>query len=236
MTPPMIEVSNLRKIFVRGEGKIFALDGVSFTIAKGEFITITGASGSGKSTLLYILGLIDRQSSGTYRFLGNVTDGFSDDQRSELRNRQMGFIFQSFHLLPRATALHNVELPLQYARNFGLHLSKSEMSEKSAAALERVGLADRMNHLPNELSGGQSQRVAIARALVCDPSVIFADEPTGNLDSRTSAEIVELFQSLNEEGRTIIMVTHDRSLASMTKRRIHLLDGRLADEVQHAPA
>lgn len=226
----LIETIDLEKHFIRGDELIKALDNVSLRINEGEFVSITGASGSGKSTLLYILGLIDKQTRGTYRFAKTVTDDFSDNERSRLRNQSMGFIFQSFHLLPRATAIRNVSMPLEYSRSHGIKVSKQEVLEKAERALERVGLKERMHHLPNELSGGQCQRVAIARALISNPQVIFADEPTGNLDSRNAREIIDLFKSLNNEGRTILLVTHDQELASMTKRSVKLKDGRIEEE------
>jgi len=230
-TPLLIQTVDLEKIFYRGEEKIRAIDKISISISAGEFVSITGPSGSGKSTLLYILGLLDNQSAGSYRFEGVPTHEFDDDSRSRFRNERMGFIFQSFHLLPRANALRNVAMPLEYSRSHGNVITKREIQTRAEEALKRVGLQDRMKHLPNELSGGQRQRVAIARALVNNPKVIFADEPTGNLDSRNAKEIFELFTSLNADGKTILLVTHDKELASLAPRALRLRDGRVEDDV-----
>lgn len=226
----LIEIRELHKIFVRGEEEIAAIDGINLQINQGEFVSITGASGSGKSTLLYLLGLLDRPSSGEYLFDNLPTEEFSDDDRAKLRNESMGFIFQSFHLLPRADATRNVTMPLEYRIE---KLTKQQMREMALASLNRVGLADRVSHLPNQLSGGQRQRVAIARALVNNPKVILADEPTGNLDSKNAKEILNLFQQLNSEGRTILLVTHDREFAELAPRTIRLKDGRIEEDSGH---
>lgn len=225
---PLILVSSMSRIFSRGGEEIRALDDVSLKITTGEFVAITGASGSGKSTLMYILGLIDRQTSGSYYLNGRVTDSLSDDERAQLRNEQLGFVFQGFHLLPRATALRNVAMPLVYAHSYGVRASREDEESRAREALERVGMGDRMQHLPKELSGGQRQRVAIARALVNRPKVLFADEPTGNLDSKRGQEIVNLFHQLNATGVTIVLVTHDAQLAQQAKRQIVMKDGRVA--------
>jgi putative ABC transport system ATP-binding protein len=225
---PLILVSGMSRIFSRGGEEIRAVDDVSIKITTGEFVAITGASGSGKSTLMYILGLIDRQTSGSYYLNGRVTDSLSDDERAQLRNEQLGFVFQGFHLLPRATALRNVAMPLVYAHGYGARATREDEESRAKEALERVGMGDRMQHLPKELSGGQRQRVAIARALINRPKVLFADEPTGNLDSKRGQEIVDLFHQLNDTGVTIVLVTHDAQLAQQAKRQIIMKDGKVA--------
>jgi len=230
----LIRVENLTKIFRRGDEEIAAIHDLTLTIYTGDFIAITGSSGSGKSTLLYILGLLDRPTSGRYELQGNSTEQLSDDERARLRNRFMGFIFQSFHLLPRATALRNVMMPLVYAASYEAALPEEEQVARASQALARVGLSDRMNHRPNELSGGQRQRVAIARAMVNQPKVLFADEPTGNLDSKSGGEILSLFEQLNAEGVTVMMVTHDRAIAERSKRRLILVDGALGSDTYAA--
>jgi putative ABC transport system ATP-binding protein len=232
----LLSTRALTKIFTRGGEEIRALNGVSVQIQGGAFVAITGASGSGKSTLLYLLGLIDRPTSGQYLFDGAPTENLSDSDRSVLRNKRFGFIFQSFHLLPRMDALRNVAMPLEYARGFGTRMRDSEIQARAHAALTTVGLADRTKHRPNELSGGQRQRVAIARALVNDPAIIFADEPTGNLDSRNSKDIIDLFERLNDQGRTIVLVTHDPAIASRVPRQIVMNDGIIQEELHHATA
>lgn len=236
----LIETRKLSKRFVRGSEAIAALNQVDLRIEIGEFVSITGPSGSGKSTLLYILGLIDSPTSGEYLLEGQPTASLSDAERAMLRNRKMGFVFQSFHLLPRATALRNVMMPLVYGRSHGAAVSAAEMRERAAAALERVGLKERMQHRPNELSGGQRQRVAIARALVTSPRIIFADEPTGNLDSRTGQEVMALFDELRANGVTIVLVTHDPNMAARAARQLVLRDGVITSDTQqeapHVPA
>jgi len=216
----LIEVENLTKIYEMGSVQVHALRNISFFIEKQEFVSIMGPSGSGKSTLMDILGCLAKATSGSYVLEGLEVDKMSDNKLAEVRNRRIGFVFQAFNLLPRTTALHNVELPLIYAG-----VGRRERRRRAQAALEAVGLADRTHHKSNELSGGQIQRVAIARALVNDPSMIFADEPTGNLDTKSGAEVMEIFDRLNEAGNTIIMVTHERYIAEHANRIIHLKDG-----------
>ncbi len=220
----MIEIKDLKKIYSNGVSTI-ALNGVSFNISEGEFVAIKGPSGSGKSTLLHILGFLDRPTSGTYKFKGRNIDEFSDEKLAKIRNEEIGFVFQAFNLLPRSTALENVMLPLIYA-NF----PQREQIKKAKKALEEVGLVSRMNHFPNQLSGGEQQRVAIARAIVNSPSLILADEPTGNLDSKSSEKIIEIFKKLNEKGHTIVIVTHEEYVVEAAKRIIYLKDGRVIKE------
>ena len=222
----MIEVERLSKIYQMGEQKVSALDGVDFRIEKGEFVAIMGPSGSGKSTLMNLLGCLDLPSSGIYRLENLDIQDLKPDQLAEVRNRRIGFVFQSFNLLPRATALENTELPLLYGR-----VPKSP--EIAFQALERVGLAHRAKHKPTELSGGERQRVAIARALVNGPAIILADEPTGNLDSTTGKEILNLFLELNQEGVTLILVTHEQEIAQQAKRIMQMRDGKIiADRIK----
>ncbi|MBR4829957.1 MAG: ABC transporter ATP-binding protein [Muribaculaceae bacterium] len=223
---PVIELDGIRRDFVVGEETVHALRGVSFTIHEGEFVTIMGTSGSGKSTLLNILGCLDTPTSGEYRLDGTPVRQMSKTQRAVLRNRKIGFVFQSYNLLAKTTAVENVELPLMYNTAVGAR----ERRERAITALQRVGLGDRLNHKSNQMSGGQMQRVAIARALVNDPAVILADEATGNLDTRTSFEILVLFQQLHAEGRTIIFVTHNPEIAQYSTRTITLSDGKLRED------
>ena len=230
----LLSLQGILKVFYRGDERIEALRDLSLEIKSGEYIAITGASGSGKSTLLYILGLLDKSDRGRYLIEDASTETLSDDQRAKLRNRMMGFVFQSFHLLPRASALRNVMMPMVYAASYHGTISESEQISRAERALISVGLGDRMNHLPNQLSGGQRQRVAIARAIVNNPRVLFADEPTGNLDSKSGGEIVALFERLNSEGVTIVMVTHDQSIAMRAKRRLVLGDGKLIGDTYAA--
>lgn len=225
VTPPLLTLKTINKFFYRGEEEIHAIRDLSLEISRGEFIAVTGASGSGKSTLLYIMALLDRPNSGSYLIDGALTDTLSDDGRAKLRNSAMGFIFQSFHLLPRATALRNVMMPLVYTSSYGEPVAEREQRERAAECLRMVGLADRMQHLPNQLSGGQRQRVAIARAIVNRPQILFADEPTGNLDSKVGQEILSIFERLNSLNVTIVMVTHDPAIANRAKRRLVLEDG-----------
>lgn len=221
-----IRIENLSRVFKMGSEEVHALRDVSFDINEGEFVSIMGSSGSGKSTLLNILGCLDHPTAGEYYIDGAATSGLSKDERSTIRNRKIGFVFQSYNLLARTTALENVELPLLYNPNY----TSAERKELSENALVQVGLQDRMKHMPNQLSGGQQQRVAIARALVNNPLILLADEATGNLDTRTSYEIMTLFQRLNSEGKTIIFVTHEPEVAIFTKRIIMLSDGRIVED------
>jgi putative ABC transport system ATP-binding protein len=221
----IIETENLRKVYGMGDIRVKALDGVDIRIEQGEFVAVMGPSGSGKSTLMNILGCLDRPTEGSYQLAGEDVSGLSKVQLAAIRNRQIGFVFQSFNLLPRTSALSNVLLPLVYKR--GRKLTASERQEKGMAALEAVGLADRAQHEPNEMSGGQRQRVAIARALVNDPVLIMADEPTGNLDTKTGDEIMMLLHALHGRGGTILMVTHEQYIADQTERNIVLVDGRV---------
>jgi putative ABC transport system ATP-binding protein len=216
----MIRLESVRKTYRKGEARIDALDGVSLDVGAGEFVAVQGPSGSGKSTLMNIVGLLDRPDAGVYRLDGEDVSTLSSDARAGLRNQKIGFVFQSFHLMPRATALENVELPLVYS-------SRPDLAGRGMRALEAVGLTDRARHQPSELSGGQQQRVAIARALVNDPELILADEPTGNLDSASGLEIMGILQDLHGQGRTIVLITHDESLARMAGRIVRVRDGRI---------
>lgn len=226
--PGLISVKNLIKIYRMGDIEVHALRGVSLDIERGDFVAIMGASGSGKSTFMNILGCLDLPTSGEYYLDHENVFGFSKNELAELRNKKLGFIFQSFNILPRTSALENVELPLLYNRKVGAR----ERRDRAINALEAVGLADRLHSLPSQLSGGQQQRVAIARALVNDPLLILADEPTGNLDSRTSCEIMEIFQALNDKGITIIMVTHEPDIAEFARNNILFKDGKI---IKHIP-
>jgi len=217
-----IVVQEVHKYYDLGETRVHALRGVSIEIARGEFVAIMGASGGGKSTFMNILGCLDKPSAGRYLLEGIEVSSLSKKELATIRNHKLGFVFQGFNLLSRTTALENVELPTLYAR-----ISKAEGEKRSGEALALVGLADRMTHFPSQLSGGQQQRVAIARALVNQPSILLADEPTGNLDSRTSVEIMEIFQKLNDEGLTIVLVTHEPDIAQFAKRSIQFRDGKI---------
>ena len=226
----LIEIDNITKIYQVGTVQVPALQGISLNIEANEYLAIMGPSGSGKSTLMNILGCLDTPSSGTYLFKDDEIAGMDDNQLADIRNREIGFVFQTFNLLPRATALHNVELPLIY------NGTSSKVRRQAAQdALEAVGLADRSQHRPNELSGGQRQRVAIARALVNSPSIILADEPTGNLDSKTGEEIMQIFERIHANGNTIILVTHEEYIAEHTQRSIRLLDGMVAEDAVREP-
>ncbi len=222
---PLIEVEDLRRHYRMGGEVVSALDGVSFAITGGELVSIVGSSGSGKTTLMNILGCLDTPTAGTYRLGGHDVKSLPDDALSALRNREIGFVFQNFQLLPRASAIKNVELPLVY-RN----MNARERHDLAVKALGRVGLSHRMNHRPTEMSGGQRQRVAIARALVATPSLLLADEPTGNLDSATGREIMELFFELHAAGNTIVLVTHEPSIAAQCPRAIRLSDGKVVSD------
>lgn len=226
-TKEIINVKNLRREFLIGNDVVKALNGVSFKINEGEFVSIMGASGSGKSSLLNILGCLDKPTGGEF-YLDNINiKNLSNDELTDYRNKKIGFVFQAYNLLPRTTALENVELPLLYERS----MSNRERIKKAKEALEAVGLGDRFDHTPAQMSGGQQQRVAIARALVNDPVIILADEATGNLDTKTSYEIMTLFQKLNSEGKTIAFVTHEPDIASFCSRNIFLRDGTLLNEI-----
>ena len=226
MNKAVIELQNIKRNFQVGDETVHALRGVSFTIREGEFVTIMGTSGSGKSTLLNTLGCLDTPTSGEYLLAGISVRTMSKPQRAVLRNRKIGFVFQSYNLLPKTTAVENVELPLMYNSS----VSASERRRRAIEALQAVGLGDRLEHKSNQMSGGQMQRVAIARALVNNPAVILADEATGNLDTRTSFEILVLFQKLHAEGRTIIFVTHNPEIAQYSSRNIVLRDGQIKDD------
>jgi putative ABC transport system ATP-binding protein len=218
----VIVTRNLQREYDMGGEIVRALRGVDLTIRRNEFVAIMGPSGSGKSTLMNMIGCLDTPSAGEYWLNGHRVSELADDELARIRNREIGFVFQTFNLLPRADALHNVELPLVYAG-----VGSKERKERAADALDRVGLGDRMGHRPNELSGGQRQRVAIARALVNRPSILLADEPTGNLDSSTSTEIMALFEELHQQNQTIVLVTHEPDIAAHADRQVHLLDGRI---------
>ena len=226
MNQAILQIENLRRVFQVGSEEVHALKGVSFSINKGEFVSIMGSSGSGKSTMLNILGCLDTPTSGEYLIDGVSVRERSKNDLADIRNRKIGFVFQSYNLLARTTALENVELPLIYNNS----VSSLERRERAIHALEMVGLADRMSHTPNQLSGGQQQRVAIARAIVNDPVIILADEATGNLDTKTSYEIMSLFQELNEKGKTIAFVTHETDIAMFTSRIITLRDGHIISD------
>ena len=227
MSNTIIEISHLKKDYHIGEVTVHALRGVDLQIKEGEFVAIMGVSGSGKSTMLNILGCLDKPTSGDYFLDGVNVNTMGKDELARLRNKKLGFVFQAYNLLPRTTALENVELPLFY----NSRVKGKERLERSVNALEAVGLKDRLDHMPNQLSGGQQQRVAIARSLVNDPVLILADEPTGNLDTRTSFEIMELFQDLNDKGRTIIFVTHETDIARFAKRNVLFRDGKIQKEL-----
>ncbi|HJQ96897.1 MAG TPA: ABC transporter ATP-binding protein [Candidatus Polarisedimenticolaceae bacterium] len=224
----MIDIKDLVKVYTLGEVEVRALDGVSLSIAAGEFVAIMGPSGSGKSTLMNLLGCLDRPTSGRYILDGIDVSAMNSDSRAEVRNAKIGFVFQSFNLLARTSALENVELPLLYGHE---GLLSGERDKRARNALERVGLTGREHHTPSQLSGGQQQRVAIARALITDPAILLADEPTGNLDTKTSEDVMSIFQELNDQGKTVLLITHEADIARFAKRTVVLRDGKIvADE------
>ncbi|MCT4660705.1 MAG: ABC transporter ATP-binding protein [Tissierellales bacterium] len=224
----MIQIKDLWKVYDTGSVEVRALQGIDLHIKKGEFVSIIGASGSGKSTLMNILGCLDKPSDGLYSLDGEQIEKLKAEDLAYIRNQKIGFVFQSFNLIPRVSALHNVELPMIYGK-----IGKKERREKARNALIRVGLEERMEHNPNELSGGQKQRVAIARSLVNNPAIILADEPTGNLDSKSTDEIMDIFQKLNDEGATVVIVTHENEIAEKTKRIITFKDGQIISDVMN---
>jgi len=230
-TAPVIDAAGLVRQYHTGGTIIRALDGVDLRVDRGEFVALVGTSGSGKSTLLSILGCLDQPSEGRYQLNGAAVESLDASALAAVRNQQIGFVFQSFNLLNRLTAVENVSLPLRYAR-----VPRADRKARAEVMLERVGLADRMHHTPTELSGGQCQRVAIARALITDPALILADEPTGNLDSRSGAEILSIFRTLHAEGRTVVMVTHDDHIAETASRQIRLSDGQIRSDSRHDTA
>jgi putative ABC transport system ATP-binding protein len=224
----VITLEGITKLYLTGEVEVAALKGVSLHIPEGEFIAIMGPSGSGKSTLMNVIGCLDQPSSGRYILDGYDVSSLTDDQLAWIRNRKIGFVFQSYNLIPRASAVHNVEMPLIYAGD------GQQRRERAMAALESVGLLERAGHLPSELSGGQQQRVAIARALVTDPAILLADEPTGNLDSESSLEIMKLLRDLNQQGRTIVLITHEPDIAAFAQRVVRLRDGVIVSDERPA--
>jgi putative ABC transport system ATP-binding protein len=222
---PLIEMKGITKNYEMGEATVHALGGIDLVVEGGEFLAIVGPSGSGKSTLMNMIGCLDRPSTGEYYLEGRKVDELSDDDLARIRNKSIGFVFQTFNLLPRTNCLHNVELPLLYSS-----VGRKDRERKALEMLERVGLGSRVYHNPNELSGGERQRVAIARALVNDPTIVLADEPTGNLDSKTGSEIMAIFTGLNSDGKTIVLVTHERYIAEYSRRVIYLRDGHVVSE------
>jgi putative ABC transport system ATP-binding protein len=229
---PVVKLEGIHKTYSNGEIEVRAVRGVSIDIQRGEFVALMGASGSGKSTLMNLLGCLDRPTSGRFLLDGIDVSGLDRNQRADIRNQKLGFVFQGFNLLARTTALENVELPMLYAKQ---RISSREMRDRAMKALEIVGLGKRFDHYPSQLSGGQQQRVAIARALVNQPQVLLADEPTGNLDSKTSVEVMGVFQKLNDQGITILMVTHELDIAHYCKRNLILRDGVIVSDVQVSP-
>jgi putative ABC transport system ATP-binding protein len=222
----VIDLADVEKVYRSGSLEVRALAEISMVIREGEFVAIAGPSGSGKSTLMHIIGCLDVPSSGTYRLAGQDVSAMNEEQLADVRNRRIGFVFQQFNLLPSLSALRNVELPLAYSG-----IARGERRDRAIAALEKVGLADRVEHRPGELSGGQQQRVAIARALVTEPALILADEPTGNLDSTSTAEVLGLFQDVHETGRTIVLITHERDIAAAAGRIVNIFDGRIVRHI-----
>jgi putative ABC transport system ATP-binding protein len=227
-TEPVIRIRDLTRVYRMGETEVRALDGVTLDVVPGEFLAVMGPSGSGKTTFMNIVGCLDRPTTGQYVLGGVDVSTLDRDERAGIRNDKIGFVFQSFNLLARTSALENVELPLLYSRKH--HLSDAEQLERARGALGKVGLADRWDHTPAQLSGGQQQRVAIARALVNDPAIVLADEPTGNLDSRTSDEVMGIFQALNEEGKTVVLITHEHDIAEYARRVVAFRDGRIVSD------
>jgi putative ABC transport system ATP-binding protein len=225
MSNPLIKISNIKRNFVLGNEIVYVLKGINLEINKGEYVALMGPSGSGKSTLMNLLGCLDTPTSGSYILNGKDVSKMKDDELAEIRNKEIGFVFQTFNLLPRTTALDNVALPMIYAGH-----PKSERNKRATEVLQQVNLADRMDHQPNQLSGGQRQRVAVARALVNKPSIILADEPTGNLDSKTSVEIMKLFGDIHAQGNTVILVTHEEEIAAYAHRVIRLRDGLIESD------
>ena len=223
----IIKTNNLKRTYVTGTQSVDAIKGIDLEIQRGEFLSIMGPSGSGKTTLMNIIGCLDTASSGTYYLNEKLVNNLSDDELSKIRNKEIGFVFQSFHLLARNSALNNVILPLRYAG-----FRETDATKRATEVLEKVGLSDRIDHSPSELSGGQQQRVAIARALVNKPSIIFADEPTGNLDSKTGEDVMKLFQDLNDQGQTIILITHEEDIAIQSKRIINIKDGLIESDTR----
>ena len=227
----VLELEDVTKTYAMGSQSVQALRGISLTVDQGEYVAIMGPSGSGKSTLMHILGCLDVPSSGRYRLAGDDVGAMSEQQLAQVRNRRIGFVFQQFNLLPSMTAQRNVELPLVYAG-----ASRAERRDRAAAALSQVGLGDRLDHRPGELSGGQQQRVAVARALVSEPDLILADEPTGNLDSSSTADVLRLLRELSDAGRTIVLITHERDVAAAAARTVRLRDGLVSDDHRAVPA
>jgi len=225
---PVIQIENLTRIYRMGESEVRALDGISISVEPGEFVAIMGPSGSGKSTFMNIVGCLDRPTAGRYVLEGVDVSGMSRDARAEIRNDKIGFVFQNFNLLPRTNALENVELPLLYSKKS--KLTDAGMKSRALASLKRCGLEDRWDHTSAQLSGGQQQRVAIARSLVNDPAIILADEPTGNLDSKTSVEVMAIFQALNEEGKTIVLITHEPDISEHARRIVLFRDGKILSD------
>ena len=231
MTRPVIELQGVAKIYGSDETVVRAVDGVDLVVERGDYVAVMGASGSGKSTLMNIIGCLDLPTRGRYALDGVDTRRLDERQQALIRNRKIGFVFQSFNLIPRTTALRNVELPMAYAR-----VRKPDRRSRALRALEQVGLAERVHHRPSELSGGQQQRVAIARAIATDPVLLLADEPTGALDSRSTAEVLALFDDLNVDGRTLVVITHEEQVARRAKRVLHMRDGRIVEDVRVARA
>jgi putative ABC transport system ATP-binding protein len=221
----LIDIRDITKVYQMGQEQVHALSGVNLGVERGEYVAIMGPSGSGKSTLMNLIGCLDTPTSGSYVLNGREVARMTDDELAAIRNQEIGFVFQTFNLLPRTNALQQVELPLVYSG-----LARKERRERAVKALEAVGLGDRMNHQPNEMSGGQRQRVAVARALINDPSILLADEPTGNLDSQTGAEIMALFEDLNRRGNTIVLVTHEEDIAAHARRIVRLRDGKVLQD------